>query len=243
MAVHKSRQPKLKVVAPQNAGAAQLETGTSAPDLPDEVIDDLVVEAQNLPNIDDRPSILGDDLPQGLLVEGRKSFAIPEAQRAAGIRVANPRMNEWVRSRPGPDWSAVMYAIKDGSTGITHPLLPLLLQEIPQLAFQAKLWDFRMAVTTKKQPYLWPVPIGGLRLTPSDQALREAQEASCEQWVTVWFDGVSWQHRRPLIDGGEELPEAQFPDEPFSKYLARAIKKLVIINREHPVIRGIIRPT
>ena len=37
------------------------------------------------------------------------------------------------------------------------------------------------------------------------------------------------------------MPE--FPDEPFPKYLARAIKKLVITSRSHNIIKGIIRPT
>src|SRR6516162_8546179 len=65
-------------------------------DLPD----GLVLKAQDLSNLDNRPSVLGDDLPQGLVVEGRKSFAIPDAQRAVGIRVANPRLGEWVQAGP-----------------------------------------------------------------------------------------------------------------------------------------------
>jgi hypothetical protein len=234
-----AEQPKPAVI-----NIEDYKTGPEDSELTSELPDGLVLKAQNLPNLDNRPSVLGDDLPQGLVVEGRKSFAIPDAQRAVGIRVANPRLGEWVQSRPGLEYSAIMYAIKDGNTGIVHPVPESLVQEIPQLAFQAKLWDFRIAVNSKKQPYLWPVPIGGLRLTPSDQVLREAQEASCGQWVTIWFDGVMWNFRAAEIEEGEEeLPMPEFPDEPFPKYLARAIKKLIITSRTHNVIKGIIRPT
>jgi hypothetical protein len=237
----------LKVVEPQTTKIGQQEAEATPLELPGEVLDDLVVKAQDLPNADGRPSILGDDLPQGLIVEGRKSFAIPDAPRAVGIRVANPRSTEWIRCRPGTEWSAIMYGIKDGNTGIVHPILPSLVQEIPQLAFQTKLWDFRMGVTSKKQPYLWPAPIGGSRaLTPSEQVLREAQEASCKEWVMVWFDFErgSWQYRRPVIEEGDEkLPEPQFPDEPFQKYLARAVKRLPITSRDHAIVKEARRPT
>jgi len=62
--------------------------------------------------------------------------------------------------------------------------------------------------------------------------------------VTIWFDGVMWNFRVAEIEEeGEELPMPEFPEEPFPKYLARAIKKLVITSRSHNIIKGIIRPT
>jgi hypothetical protein len=242
--MRKTRQPDLNVVRIKTVEDSQHEVQSSVPVSQDEVHEGLIVKAQNLPNLDNRPSILGDDLPQGLVVEGRKSFAIPDAQKELGTRVANPRLGEWVQSRPGAEWGVTMYGMKDGNTGIVHPVLESLVSTIPQLAFHAKLWDWRMAVTTKKQPYLWPTPIGGLRLTPSDHALHEAKEKSYTEWVTIWFDGVMWQYRvAELGEGDAEVPKPQYPKGAFSPYLAKAIKRLAITAPSHTVIRGLIRPT
>jgi hypothetical protein len=62
--------------------------------------------ALNLPNIDDRASVLA-NLPKELYVEGRVSFEEEEEDSVPGVRFGTPRQADYVRcdlSRSTVDW-------------------------------------------------------------------------------------------------------------------------------------------
>jgi hypothetical protein len=232
------QQPETKIVQD-----TPIVTQQETPEAP---LSDLVVEAEALPNIDQRDSVLL-ELPADLIVEGRDEFGIEGITQVGDVGFGSPKSQHWVRCHPGPGRFAQMYCIKDkkGIGGRLYPVTRAPMVQYPKLQVEAKLYLVRQACIwdsgdhSGDLPFLWAAPLPGRREAPSDRGHRNAQTASLTQWVQMrWVNGACLYD---FPEKPERLGEPFFPEMSFAELLRIAIADLVITDvAKHDFARDLL---
>lgn len=201
-------------------------------------LSEIVAEAQGLPNIDGKQSVLA-NLPKELYVEGRVEFAEEEDTPVPGARFGQPRTTEYVRC--DPSWAVVIYCIKnDKRNGALHPVTTTLRSKHPELEAAAKRYIVRLAVIDDSDETLfWAVPHPSDGSTPTDRVKRQAQNAALTQWTKTWWDGYARHYAHPKDP--TKFSEPVFPSEDYDTLFQRAIADDLIYREDHPYAQKLLR--
>ena len=199
---------------------------------------EILSAAQNLPNIDDRASVLA-NLPKELYVEGRVEFAEDEEDSVPGVRFGAPRQMEYVRCDPA--WGRLMYCIKNQKNrGALHPVTPKMLGKHTELEAAARLYIVRLAVIEDSDEILfWAVPHPSFGGTEGDRVARQAQVASLTRWTKTWWDGHARHYTHPKEP--EKMGELVFPSQDYDELLQAAIADDLIWRDDHPLVQKLLR--
>jgi hypothetical protein len=193
--------------------------------------DQSLAEVMALPNIDHRPSVFSD--LKDLIVTDDE-FGIVEQQLTLTVRFNRPDDQSWVRCRPGPEYEARVWGIKDKADRgrlyvVARPMLAVL-------GPHCRMYLVRQAVTTTQLSLMWPAPLSaGTREMPADIAHLTLQNKALDSWVRMWWDGGrnTWQGSIPEGDLGEPT----WPRESFVELFQSAIADRTITDESHPLVR------
>jgi hypothetical protein len=193
----------------------------------------LFIAATELPNIDDRPSVLT-ELPQDLFMSDREEFAVAETARPAGIAFGHP--NDWAMSHSDPQRYRVMLCIKDKKSRKVLPITQSLVRKHPRLQTACRPYVVRQAILLDGAWFLWPAPWPGAREYPGDDKHREAMRLSREDWVKMVWEDQDWG-----VYNTEPLNVYEHPDwdeaEEFEAFLTRGIAPLLLSTGDEPFLR------
>jgi hypothetical protein len=154
------------------------------------------------------------------------------------VPVKKPSKETFVRTHPSAEYrleAGVIELREEGEIYLVDPAIHQYLQDettfIPMLLMTA--------ISRQNDPFVWPIRLPGPdgRPNPWNQTAFEAAERARDEWVRVVSNRRVgfYQIHVAVID----IPEPEWPDEPFGEILEIAFAGRVIESVDHPVIKSL----
>lgn len=151
------------------------------------------------------------------------------------VPVRKPNKHEFVRVRPGSEWSIETYCFVDKENREVYLISPALVSEMLSDATPVCL---RVAISKNSTlPFLWPLPI-----PDSDRPNRwhvtgnSAAELAEKKWLRLVADVPAGQYV-PVV-AVAELPGPVWPDDlQMSDLIRLAFQKRFIEDFSHPILQ------
>jgi len=145
-----------------------------------------------------------------------------------------PRRQEFIRVRPGEDWRLTTAVLEDDASKDNY-LVDASLHAA--LADEVKPVCLRLAVTSRKDVFLWPIRLpgpDGRSNTWNDSAIEAANIAE-SRWIRVASNMAAGCY--DVFEATAELCKPEWPDEEFRELLRRCFRDRFIATEDHPLLR------
>jgi hypothetical protein len=196
-----------------------------------------VESALDLPNIDNRPSVMV-DLKDAFITDEESAFGAAEAEIFLNVKFGKPDDFDWIRCHPDSARTRQFRGIQDKKDrGKIYLVKPKVL---PLLGHRCKNYLLRQAVTMDGEPFLWPAPLPGLREAPSDAVHLAAQHEAVDRWIRLeWISQNSAYKTHRLTEPSKKEPK--WTTETFEELLQRALGgDRVISDDKHPLVQYLL---
>lgn len=182
-------------------------------------------------------NIFGEDLDLTKLALSQNFAQLAGVKRIiTTVPVRKPNNQQFVRVRPGSDWSiqALTLTLKDG--GDTYFVHPQLYAELAQEVRPKLLYLY---VTRDGSACLWPVNMPGDdgRLDAWSQSAHSAAKLAQSSWMRVAANFTVGAYE--TYQAANLVDEPLWPELSMREILNLAFKDKLITTLDHPIIKGL----
>jgi len=173
--------------------------------------------------------------PAALRLDPSYAEAVGVKKVLTTVPVRKPGKQEFIRVHPGTDYRLSPVGIIELRTEREAYLVtPQMAQGLND---EIALVSLRTAISRQGVTFLWPVrlPDPNGRQNQWHESAAEAVGRAEKRWVRVKanMDLAAYE----VFEAIGELPEPEWPDEPFKKILEIAFRGRVVDRTDHPLIK------
>ena len=158
----------------------------------------------------------------------------------ARVDIVKPAKNAWVTVCPDPATTCIVVMYEDTSQArsTTYLVAGRALKEEMCTRFGAKKRRLYLAQDNNKRLFLWPLglPSSDGSINSWTQSSEQAVAAAKSGWVHVVANRLRQEYDIELAKP-DIIPDPQWPAESFDDIVRRAVRGLVLVEGDNPILR------